>query len=45
MRQNLILLGLISTVAATVDKNYNASLPFRPTNVTGLSELTTWVGS
>ncbi|KAJ5831954.1 hypothetical protein N7474_000265, partial [Penicillium riverlandense] len=32
-------------VSAKADPKYNASLPFRPSNVTGLSDIYLWVGS
>ncbi|KAJ5201683.1 uncharacterized protein N7498_006346 [Penicillium cinerascens] len=32
-------------VSAEADPKYNASFPFRPSNVTGLTELYLWVGS
>lgn len=42
----VILLGLATaTILAAPDTSYNASLPFRPNNVTGLSPLYEWVGS
>ncbi|KAJ5986040.1 hypothetical protein N7451_010405 [Penicillium sp. IBT 35674x] len=49
MRQVLLLLAwclfyplIVSTEASST---YNASLPFRPSNVTGLSDIYLWVGS